>query len=105
MKQKTIYILQKGWEEKLPKNVRMWIIDYWYLLQDECGNKLSEHRRVELEHYFRQLLEKERERERKEIVEKIEKINVNEHICRFNDGDCVCDCYVMARQDIINKIK
>lgn len=38
--------------------------------------------------------------------QKIEKIlpKTKDHICRFNDGDCVCDCYVEARKDLLKAI-
>jgi len=29
----------------------------------------------------------------------------SEHICRFNDGDCKCECYGQARKDTITTLQ
>ena len=40
----------------------------------------------------------------KKQVEGMEKEMKETHMCRFNDGDCDCDCYMEALKDIINKL-
>jgi len=29
----------------------------------------------------------------------MKKINTKKHICRFNDGECNCDCYIAGLAD------
>jgi hypothetical protein len=43
--------------------------------------------------------------QREEIIKKIEGFDTNEHICRFNDGEQNCDCYIESIRDIISLIK
>ena len=30
--------------------------------------------------------------------------DIEPHICRFNDGDCRCDCYQECRQEVIDRL-
>jgi hypothetical protein len=56
---------------------------------------------VELYEYIESLLTEKEE----EIVQKLDGIDKTAHICRFNDGDCKCDCYYQSLQDAIDIIK
>jgi len=59
---------------------------------------------AKLKHFFKahtlKLLEAEKERLECERVEMKE-----HHFCRFNDGDCNCECYLDALQDQISHLE
>ena len=40
----------------------------------------------------------------KEMIESNKKSYKETHFCRFNDGECNCDCYLEALDDIITNL-
>jgi hypothetical protein len=58
---------------------------------DNLKNKKVVAQWKELETYIDKVRKEVREQTKKEILEKLPKITT--HICRFNDGDCICRCY------------
>lgn len=73
-------------KEKLSKEIRKWIRDYWYSLQDESETFLPEKKRVELEHCIRYFIRETREQAVKS------KINKEHFQANMLDGDKVEDC-------------
>lgn len=41
----------------------------------------------------------------KDNLVKKSKASLENHICRFNDGECVCDCYKEALEEILSLIQ
>ena len=55
----------------------------------------------DLKEFISQLLIKERQK----AVEEIDNIDIKEHACRFNDGECNCDCYVAGIEAVKQNAK
>lgn len=72
-----------------------------------CGSPTRGDITVEkIKYFISSLLISEREKVIKEIEVKLPKLR--EHLCRFNDGDCECDCYkkcLFEVKSLINSMK
>lgn len=89
----------ENWEQEI-QTIAHQVLDF----NDEHESVIS---LFEARHFVRNLLTQTLQNQRESIIKDIEEMKAGmdeKHICRFNDGEQVCDCYLEAITDILNSL-
>ncbi len=82
------------WAEKLKQSFEDWLVPF----------QPSELACEVLFEEIKSLILSQKSQWKKSLIEEVEKVDTKEHICRFNDGEQNCECYIEAKNDCITLI-